>query len=147
MIVQCDIQDESFVLAADIHTGETVWRTIRNELPSWGTPTIYEREKHVELVTNGANFIRGYDPRTGRELRRLGGSSKTTAPSPVVTDDLIIVASGWPPERPIFALRPGATGDITLSAKEQHNEFVVWPPLSTRTVHANPRGVSRRART
>ena len=45
VIVQCDTQGESFILAADIHTGETVWRTSRDELPSWATPSIHESVK------------------------------------------------------------------------------------------------------
>ena len=81
-------------------------------MPSWGTPSIYRGGERLELVTNASNFIRGYDPRTGRELWRLGGSSKITAPTPVVTDDLIIVASGRRPEMPIFAIRPGATNSM-----------------------------------
>ena len=61
-------------------------------------------------ITNASNYIRGYDPDTGAERWRLGGSSKITAPTPVFTRDVIIVASGRAPERPIFAIRPGAQG-------------------------------------
>ncbi len=53
-----------------------------------------------ELVTNASNFVRGYDPETGRELWRLGGSSKITAPTPIFANGLIFVASGRAPERP-----------------------------------------------
>ncbi len=78
VIVQCDTQHESFVLAADIRTGQTVWKTVRTELPSWGTPTVYlpPRGGSAELVTNASNFVRGYDPDTGEERWRLGRSSK-----------------------------------------------------------------------
>ena len=126
VIVQCDTQGDSFLIAVDIRSGDTVWRATRDELPSWGTPTVYESDTHVELVTNGSNGIRGYDPHTGSELWRLGGSSKITAPTPVVADNLIIVASGRAPEAPIFAIRPGATGDITLGHGQQSNAFVAW---------------------
>ncbi len=61
-----------------------------------------------------------------RNFGDSGGGSKTPAPTPVSTEEMIIVASGWPPERPIFAIRPGATGDITLSSWERSNEFVAW---------------------
>ena len=125
-IVQGDTQGESFILAVNIHSGDTIWRTTRDELPSWGTPTIYARGDRLELVTNASSFIRGYDPRTGRELWRLGGSSKITAPTPVATDGLIVVASGRAPEAPIFAIRPGATGDITLSPRARSSEFIAW---------------------
>lgn len=126
VIVQCDIQEGSFILAADLKTGATVWRTPRQELPSWGTPTIYPGRNRPELITNGANYIRGYDPDTGQELWRLGGSSKITAPTPVFADDLIIVASGRAPERPIFAIRPGGAGDITPEAGEASTKFIAW---------------------
>ncbi len=85
VIVQCDTQNESFVMAADIKTGKTVWKTTRQELPSWGTPTVLRAgaRRPPELVTNASNFIRGYDPDTGAERWRLGGSSKITAPTPI----------------------------------------------------------------
>ena len=65
VIVQCDIQEESFILGVDIRTGETRWKTDRDELPSWGTPAVIEGPKGPELVTNASNFIRGYDPLSG----------------------------------------------------------------------------------
>src|SRR4029077_7620995 len=97
-----------------------------DELPSWGTPTIYPGKTRAELVTNGSNFIRGYDPASGKELWRLGGSSKITAPTPIYSDNLIVVASGRRPEAPIFAIRAGASGDITLSGKDADNKAVAW---------------------
>ncbi len=129
VIVQCDTQNDSFILAADIRTGDTVWRTPRDELPSWGTPSVYRGDSGLELVTNASKFIRGYDPRTGRELWKLGGSSDITAPTPVFSDNLIIVASGRQPEAPIFAIRPGASGDITLRGRRRANDFVAWSRL------------------
>ena len=127
-IVQCDTQDESFVLAADIDTGKTVWKSVRKELPSWGTPNVYPAQagRPAELVTNASNFIRGYDPETGAERWRLGGSSKITAPTPIFTRDLIVVTSGRAPERPVFAIKPGASGDITLGPNETANRSVAW---------------------
>ena len=56
-----------------------------------------------QLVTNGSNFIRVHDPRTGRELWRLGGSSKITAPTPIFAGGLMIVSGGRRPEQPLFA--------------------------------------------
>jgi outer membrane protein assembly factor BamB len=125
-IVQCDTQKEDFLLAVDIQTGEIVWKAERDELPSWGTPTIYPGPNRVELVTNASNYIRGYDPETGKELWRLGGSSKITAPTPVFSEDLIVVASGRRPEAPIFVIRAGATGDITLSGGLSSSDQIAW---------------------
>src|SRR5205085_6694603 len=110
-------------------TGKTVWKMERDELPSWGTPTIYSGKTRAELVTNAANFIRGHDPMTGMELWRLGGSSKITAPTPIYAGDLILVASGRRPEAPVFAIRAGATGDITLAGEHTQNQAVAWSKM------------------
>jgi outer membrane protein assembly factor BamB len=126
VIVQCDTQAESFVMAVDLKTGEMKWRTNRDELPSWGTPTVYDAAERHELITNGSKFIRGYDPASGQELWRLGGSSSITAPTPIFTKRLIVVASGRRPEKPIFAIRPGAAGDISLADGTSSSDAIPW---------------------
>jgi outer membrane protein assembly factor BamB len=126
VILQCDTQTDSFLLALDANTGKTVWKTEREELPSWGTPTIAMTAKGPELVTNASNFIRGYDPVTGKELWRLGRSSKITAPTPIFTDDVFVIASGRGPERPIFVVRANARGDLTLPEGKTDSEAIVW---------------------
>lgn len=126
VILQCDTQDDSFMLALDAATGKTIWKTERDELPSWGTPTVALTPSGPELVTNASNYIRGYDPRTGKELWRLGRSSKITAPTPVFADDMFVVVSGRGPERPIFVVRAGARGDLTLPEGKTTSEAVAW---------------------
>ena len=126
VILQVDTQADSFLLALDVATGKTVWKTDRDELPSWGTPTIVTTSAGDELVTNASNYIRGYDPRTGRVLWKLGGSSKITAPTPFAANGLIVVASGRGPERPIFVVRPGARGDLTLAAGQTSSDAIAW---------------------
>jgi outer membrane protein assembly factor BamB len=52
----------------------------------------------------------------------------------------LYVASGYPGDalRPLYAIRPGATGDITLKAGETANEFIAWshPQLGTYSTSA-----------
>ena len=126
VILQCDTQSDSFMLALDASTGKTVWKTERDEIPSWGTPTVAITSSGPELVANASNYIRGYDPRTGKELWRLGGSSKITAPTPIFADDKFVVVSGRAPERPIFVVRAGARGDLTLPEGKTNSEVVAW---------------------
>lgn len=126
VIIQCDTQTDSFIIAFDANTGRAVWKTKRDEIPSWGTPTIATTSKGDELVANASNFIRGYDPRTGKELWRLGPSSKITAPTPVFADDLLVVVSGRAPERPIFVVKAGARGDLTLPEGKTSSDTVLW---------------------
>jgi outer membrane protein assembly factor BamB/protein tyrosine phosphatase (PTP) superfamily phosphohydrolase (DUF442 family) len=126
VILQCDTQTDSFIIAFDANTGKAVWKTKRDEIPSWGTPTVATTSKGEELVANASNFIRGYDPRTGKELWRLGPSSKITAPTPIFADDMLVVVSGRAPERPIFVVKAGARGDLSLPKGQTSSDTVVW---------------------
>src|ERR1043165_5782373 len=126
VILQCDTQTDSFIIAFNAENGRAVWKTTRDEIPSWGTPTIATTSKGEELIANASNFIRGYDPRTGKELWRLGRSSKITAPTPVFADDILVVVSGRGPERPIFVVKAGARGDLTLPEGKTSSDTVIW---------------------
>jgi outer membrane protein assembly factor BamB len=126
VILQCDTQSDSFILALDANTGKTVWKTEREEIPSWGTPTVAITSSGPELVANASNYIRGYDPRTGKELWRIGRSSKITAPTPIFADDRFVIVSGRAPERPIFVVRAGARGDLTLPEGKTNSEAIAW---------------------
>jgi outer membrane protein assembly factor BamB len=128
VIVQCDQQKDSFLVALRLSDGEVAWKASRDELPSWATPTVVPGagKDAAELVTNAPKFIRGYDPKTGKELWRLGRSSNITAPTPVFDGDLIVVMSGRRPNAPIFVLKAGAQGDITLPEGATSGGSVVW---------------------
>src|SRR5918999_1945850 len=126
VIVQADLQKNSFIAAYDLKTGKQLWKTPRKEIPSWGSPTVYEGKLRAELITSGPKAIRGYDPATGKELWRLGPMSEITTPTPFVAHDLIFVTSGYAPIQPIYAIRPGANGDISLKDGKESNEFIAW---------------------
>jgi len=126
VIVQCDVGKESFLAAYQVADGKEVWRKSRAEIPSWGTPTIVEGPERVELVTNATKYARGYDPRTGEELWRLGRHAEITVPTPVFGAGLIFITSGYRPVQPIYAVRPGATGDISLKDGETANDAIAW---------------------
>ena len=126
VIVQCDIQKNSFLAAYNINDGKLIWKTPRPEIPSWGTPTIYPGTR-AELVTNGTKAIRGYDPMTGKELWRISDhNSEITCTTPIVAGGFIIVANGYPPIQPIYAIKPGSSGDITPKEGQESNEWIAW---------------------
>jgi len=126
VIIQVDNHTDSFLMAVRADTGAMVWKTEREELPSWGTPTVAMTPAGPMLVTNASNFVRGYDPMTGKELWRVGKSSKITAPTPIFADGLFVVASGRAPERPIFVIRPTAKGDVTPAEGQTSNDGLAW---------------------
>lgn len=127
VIVQADAQEGSFIAAFDLDTGEQLWRTSRDELPSWSTPTLVEGRERIELVTNGINKIRGYDPSSGKLLWSMTtGNSMIAAATPVAGQELIVVGNGYRPLKPIYAIRTGAQGDISLRDGQTANPYVAW---------------------
>ena len=108
-----------------------MWRTPRaDEAPSWATPLVYEGPSRTEIVTLAPNFARGYDPLTGKELWRLGKHSIYASPSPIPGPGLFVITSGSGNSvQPIYAIRAGADGDITLKDDEEKNGAVIWSRL------------------
>jgi outer membrane protein assembly factor BamB len=129
VILQCDLSRDSFIAAFNLDDGEKAWSTPRDEIPSWSSPVIWRNSKRTELVTNAAQYARSYDPKTGVELWRLAKKSEVTIPAPVGGKDLLFITSGNRPIQPIFAIRPGATGDISLAEKQESNAYIAWSKM------------------
>ncbi len=124
-ISQVDIHDGSYIAAYDLASGRVVWRTERDEIPTWGTPVVLPATGGAEIVTNGTT-VRGYDAASGEELWRLAPNSEITVASPVVAGGVAFVTGGYPPVRPIYAVAPGGRGDLTLPEGETASDHVVW---------------------
>jgi hypothetical protein len=126
VIVQVDKQKDSFIAAYRLKDGKEAWRTAREEIPSWGTPTVYEGPPRDELVTHATKFIRGYDPATGKELWRLGPNSEITTPTPIVAHGMVYVTNGYGGIQPIYAIKPGGSGDLTLAGEATSSAHIAW---------------------
>lgn len=126
VIVQADQSRGSFIAAFDLATGRELWRTPRNdEVSTWATPTIITGPKGDELVTNGTK-VRGYDPNTGELLWTLAPNSEIAIGTPVIHKDLAIITAGYPPVRPVYAVRAGARGDISLPKGKTASDAIAW---------------------
>ncbi len=119
-----DNETESFLMAIDKHTGKELWRVARQERSNWSTPYIWEHEQRTELVTIGTNKVRSYDL-DGRVLWELTGTSGLVSLTPLAKDGLLYLGAGYH-YGPLYAIRPGATGDITLAAGQTSNEWIAW---------------------
>jgi outer membrane protein assembly factor BamB len=122
-----DNDDGAFAVALETKTGRPLWRVERDEKSNWATPFVWRHEQRTELVVPGTRKVRSYD-RDGRVLWEFGGMSSIVIPTPFARDGLLYVCSGYVGDkvRPVFAIRPGATGDIGLKAGETNNAFVAW---------------------
>ena len=125
VIVQCDKQKDSYIAALSLENGKEVWRTARDEIPSWGTPTVVETSAGAQLVTNATKAVRAYDPKNGRQLWQIRDNSEITVPTPFAVDDLIYVTSGYRSPRPFYAVRPSARGDLTPADGEE-SPHLAW---------------------
>lgn len=126
VIVQCDAQKDSFLAAFDVQTGKKLWRTPRDEVPTWSTPTVHVSDDRRQIIVNGYKHIGGYDLDTGKELWKVRGGGDIPVPTPVVAGDLIYISNAHGPKAPIYAIRTAATGDITLPDNKTSNEHIAW---------------------
>jgi len=126
VFLQCDVQKGSFVAAFSIKDGRELWRTPREEVPTWSTPTVYQSGGRTLLLVNGYKHVGGYDAATGKEIWRLTGGGDIPVPTPIVAHDLVFITSAHGPVSPIYAIRPSATGDISLAENTTSNQHIAW---------------------
>ena len=106
-----------FMVALDTKTGRERWRQVRKPQPGWGTPIAIRVGDRDEVIVSGSRRIEGFDPATGTLLWYSTGNTVEVIPMPVVGHGLVYCSSGR--AGPTFAVRPGGSGDVTVS-------HVVW---------------------
>ena len=108
-------------------TGKEIWRVPRDEKSNWSTPYIWQNDLRTEIVTPGSGKVRSYDL-NGQLLWWLEGMSGITIATPYSDGGLLYISSGYVGDslRPIYAIRPGAQGDISLQDGETSNPFIAW---------------------
>lgn len=139
LFLQVDNEEKSFVVALDARTGDELWRVDRNERTNHCSPIVWKNNQRTELVTSGSQKACSYDPATGKVLWELSMGGGTCHATPVGDSDLLYVGcspgfgGGGPGGPPgggggggMYAVRAGATGDITLKAGETTSAGVAW---------------------
>lgn len=122
-----DNDEKSYLLALDKGTGREIWRVDRDERSNWSTPFVWENETRTEIVTPGTGKVRAYDLE-GKLLWWFKGMSSITIATPYADRGLLYVSSGFVMDgaRPLYAIRPGATGDISLQPGQTNNAAIAW---------------------
>lgn len=122
-----DNQEDSYLLALDCKTGKEIWRVARDEKSNWSTPYVWSNDKRVEIVVPGSVKVRSYDL-DGKELWSLTGMSHITIATPYSAHGLVYVSSGYvmDKKRPLYAVKPGASGDISLAEGQTSNTAIAW---------------------
>jgi outer membrane protein assembly factor BamB len=131
LFVLNDNEDQSFLAAFDKRTGDELWRKSRTlderRKTGWSTPFIWENDLRTEVVTVGPGIVISYGL-DGDELWHMKRMASVTIQSPFAWDGLLYVTSGSSggQDKPIAAIRPGGSGDITPPELENKNDHVVW---------------------
>jgi outer membrane protein assembly factor BamB len=126
VIVQCDVLSEQFLAAFDAKDGRQLWRTARNEVPTWSTPIVATSPGRTQVIVNGWKEIGGYDLTTGRQLWKLNGGGDVPVASPILAGNFAVLTSAHGKSRPMRAIRLDATGDITPPAMDGTNQAIAW---------------------
>jgi outer membrane protein assembly factor BamB len=136
-----DNDEESYLLAFDAKTGSELWRVPRDEQTNYSTPFVWENENRTELVISGINWARSYDL-NGQLLWQLKGRSILAIPTPFARFGNLYLTSGhvaWG-ENPMYAIRPGAEGDISPSddPSKPLSEYLAWYQPKAGPYHPTP---------
>jgi len=128
VLVMHDNDEDSYLASFDAATGEQNWRTPRDEVSAWSTPFVWRNDLRTEIVTVARTQVRSYDPAGNLLWWFSGDMTSATVPTPVPGDGIIYVSSGHVghDHRPVYAVLPGAVGDITLRPRQRANEYIRW---------------------
>lgn len=127
LFLQCDNEQNSFLVALDKRTGTELWRVPRHEKSSWSTPYLWKTQQRTELVTSATQRVRSYDPATGKVFWELDIGGGRCIAAPVAADELLYVGSeAFGGGGSFFAVRAGASGDISLKGGATANAGVAW---------------------
>ena len=128
VILVYDNEEASYIASFDAVTGNQKWRVARDETSTWATPLLWRNDLRTEIVVAGRVRNRSYDL-NGELLWDFDGRmSSLTIPSPLASDGLLYITSGYFPDnpRPAFAIAPGGSGDIGLADGETANSHIRW---------------------
>jgi outer membrane protein assembly factor BamB len=124
VFLQVDVHGGAWIGAWRLEDGEPLWRTPRDVAPSWATPVVFRGPDGDELIANGS-VVRAYAPDTGRELWSLGPNSEMVVSTPVVGPGVVYVSAGYPPVKPIYAVRGGVRGAMQVEPGGE-DERLLW---------------------
>ena len=115
LILLCDHQPQSYLLALDVRTGKQRWKADRGrDRVSHSTPLVVHGPGGDEVLVNSSERIDVYDPATGALLWYLGAPRQTPIPSAVFHDGVIFLSRGYR-NSDYMAIKPGGRGDVTAT--------------------------------
>ena len=119
LIIPWDHEGDSFVASLDAKTGKTLWKTNRPDtMSSWSTPLITKVGDQVLAILNGHPTVRAYDVKTGKVVWHADGPTQRPVATPIVTEGLALICSGFRGNFFGAYKLDGAAGDLSGSKHE-----------------------------
>lgn len=112
VLVVTDHEDQSYIFAFDKVSGEPLWKKQRDEPTGWATPIALEVNGKIQMITNGTNFVRAYDLKTGDVIWKCTGQTANAIPTPVAGLGKVFCTSGFRGAA-LYAINPTKTGDVS----------------------------------
>lgn len=127
LFLQRDNDEKSSLTAFDAKTGQEIWKVDRESKTSWSTPFVWKNRSRTELIACGSGSVLSQDPATGEEIWRLERITSSFSASPTANEDYVFFGSSGPlSSSPLYAVKAGAVGNITLERGKKSNEYVAW---------------------
>jgi outer membrane protein assembly factor BamB len=98
LVLICDQDTDSYVIALDKNTGKTRWKVERPEVTrGYATPAIYQSKPGApkELIVPGAYQLISYDLETGKKLWWVNGMAWQLKGVPVIDTDGTLYINSW----------------------------------------------------
>jgi len=122
VIINGDHDGNSYILALDQATGETVWRQTRpHGIRSYVTPIIREIDGERQMVLSGSQHIAALRPTDGTTIWSIEGPTEQFVASMVFDGERFFMAAGFP-DYHVMAIDPTGRGDVTDSHVVWHSE-------------------------
>jgi outer membrane protein assembly factor BamB len=129
LILTMDGANFQYTVALDKNTGRTVWKTDRSvtwndendpgqmakdgdRRKAHSTPLIVRTGDKFQMLSAGAKAAYSYDPRTGKELWRVGYYDWSAAPRPLFDHGLAYFVTGLT-KTELLAVKADGQGDVT----------------------------------
>lgn len=113
VIVNGDHDGDSYIVALNKETGETVWKVPReHKTRSYVTPILRDIAGKTQLVFSGSKHILSLNPRDGSRHWIVEGPTEQFVASMVSDNERFYMAAGFPTYH-VMAIRPDGSGDVT----------------------------------
>ena len=111
VIQNCDADNESSLMAFQLETGKTVWKTSRETIRGWSTPVVFQTDGRKELILNGHSKVVSYNITNGDVYWECIASVGRGTPTLALTKETVISVPGR--SGTMVAIRPGGAGDVS----------------------------------